>query len=64
MYQKALNFFGEDKYTRYMIGHEDVVINFALFNTVESFKFIRKYGIFRIYRQGSGIKKLLQFIKI
>ena len=59
IYQKALNYLGEDKYTRYMIGHEDVVINFALFNTAESFKFIGKYGIFRIYRQGSANKETI-----
>ena len=56
IYQKTLNFLGKDKYTRFMIGHEDVVINFALFNTAESFKFIGKYGIFRIYRKGSANK--------
>ena len=57
IYKKALNNIGTDRYTRYMIGHEDVVVNFILFNTAESFIFIGKYGIFRVYRQGSANKE-------
>ena len=54
IYKKVLNIIGEEKYTRYMIGHEDVVINFSLFNTVKTFLYIGKYGILRIYRKNSA----------
>ena len=54
MYKKVLNIIGEEKYSRYMIGHEDVVINFALFNTIKTFLYIGKYGILRIYRKDSA----------
>ena len=57
IYHKALNDIGKERYTRYMIGHEDVVVNFILFNTAQSFKFIGKYGIFRVYRKGSANKQ-------
>ena len=54
MYKKVLSIIGEKKYTRYMIGHEDVVINFALFNTIKTFLYVGKYGILRIFRKNSA----------
>ena len=57
MYKKVLNTIGEERYSRYMIGHEDVIINFSLFNTVNTFLFIGKYGILRIYKSHSANKR-------
>ena len=54
IYKKVLSIIGEEKYTRYMIGHEDVVINFSLFNTIKTFLYVGKYGILRIYRRDSA----------
>ena len=66
IYKKVLSIIGEEKYTRYMIGHEDVVINFSLFNTINTFLYVGKYGILRIYRKDSAnhqIKAINQEIK-
>ena len=54
VYQKALNKLGEERYSRHMLIHEDIVATCILFNTAESYKFIGKYGVFHIQRQGSA----------
>ena len=53
IYKQALNKLGEERYSRYMLSHEDVVATIILFNTAESFKFVGKYGIFHIQRSES-----------
>ena len=59
MYQKAVNNLGKEKYSRYMLAHEDVLMIYVLFYTIKSFKFIGKYGIFHIKRGiSSWIKSL------
>ena len=45
IYQKALNLFGEQRYSRFMTFNEDLIIVVLLFNVAESFKFIGKYGV-------------------
>ena len=57
IYQKALNKLGQEKYSRYMLAHEDVIAMIFLFNTANSFKFIGKYGILHIERVGSAYFK-------
>ena len=57
IYQKALNKMGEDRYSRFMLAHEDVVAVFFLFNTAQSFKFVGKYGIFHIQGDGTAFGK-------
>ena len=57
MYQKAINNLGKEKYSRFMLAHEDVVMMYILFYTIESFKFVGKYGIFHIKRAGSAWEK-------
>ena len=57
IYQKALNKLGEERYSRFMLAHEDVLAIFFLFNTAESYKFIGKYGIFHISHEGSAFGK-------
>ena len=54
IYQKALNIFGEERYKRRMIFHEDLIMVIILFNTAESFRFIEKYGMLNIGRPGSA----------
>ena len=53
IYKKALNLLGEERYSRYMLLHEDIIGTIILFNTAESFKFVGKYGVFHIQREGS-----------
>jgi len=54
VYQKALNKLGYNRYSRYMIRYEDILTNYMLFNTAESFIYVFKYGIYHINRRGSG----------
>ena len=48
VYKKALNAFGEERYSRYMLRDEDLLVNYIIFNVAKSFKFIGKYGIIHI----------------
>ena len=54
LYQKALNKLGEERYSRFMLAGEDVLVVFVMFNIAESFKFIGKYGIYHISHEGSA----------
>ena len=57
IYQKAINNLGEEKYSRFILAHEDIVMVYILFYTIESFKFVGKYGIFHIKRFGTSWDK-------
>ena len=57
VYQKALTKLGKEKYSRFMLAHEDVLAVFFLFNTAKTYKFIGKYGICHIKVQGSAYFK-------
>jgi len=63
VYQKALNKLGEEKYSRYMLGHEDIIAMIIIFNTAKSYKFIPKYGIFHIKRYESAYSKTRGILK-
>ena len=54
IYKEALKKLGYNRYSRFMICYEDILINYIIFNTAESFIFIEKYGIYHIIRNGSG----------
>jgi glycosyltransferase involved in cell wall biosynthesis len=54
IYQKALNKLGFLRYSRYMIRYEDILTNYMLFNTAQSFICVLKYGIYHINRIGSA----------
>ena len=54
VYQKALKLFGEERYSRYMLRDEDLLVNYIIFNVAESFKFLGKYGIIHIQRESSA----------
>ena len=45
IYKKALDFLGEEIYKQNICWSEDRIVNFALFQFAESFKFINHYGI-------------------
>jgi len=57
MYHKAVNNLGEEKYSRFILAHEDDIMIYILFHTIESYKFVGKYGIFRIDRMKSSWEK-------
>ena len=54
IYKKALNLLGEERYSRYMLRDEDLLVNYIIFNIAESFKFLGKYGIVHIQRESSA----------
>ena len=54
VYKKALNALGEERYSRYMLRDEDLLVNYIIFNVAKSYKFLGKYGIIHIQRPGSG----------
>ena len=56
IYQKAINKLGKEKYSRYILSYEDMIMNYALFNTARSYKFVGKYGVFHIDIKGSASK--------
>ena len=62
IYQEALDKMGEDRYSRFMLAHEDVVGVFFLFNTAQSFKFVGKYGIFHIQSDQTAFGKTKQIV--
>ena len=61
LYQKALNKLGEERYSRFMLAGEDVLVVFVMFNIAESFKFIGKYGIYHISHRRSAYWKTKSF---
>lgn len=54
IYKTVLNKYGLDRYSRFMIRYEDILVNYLIFNIAESFIFIPKYGIYHVNRLGSG----------
>ena len=48
-YIKTLSILGEQIYKQYLNFGEDRIVNFVLFKTANSFKFIEEYGIIYIY---------------
>ena len=54
IYHKALNKLGKERYSRFMIRYEDVLVNYMILNIAQSFLFIKKYGIYHVERMGSG----------
>ena len=59
IYKKALIRFGKERYSRYMIGREDVLGCNIIFNTAKSAKFIAKYGYIYVNNDGSISKSHL-----
>ena len=45
-YVDALNLLGKDRYSTFNVINEDLIAVFAISNVAESYKYIRKYGLF------------------
>ena len=56
VYQKALNKYGEQRYLRYMVGEEDVLANYIIFNTAQVAKFVPLYGYIYMNTEKSSSK--------
>ena len=56
IYQKALDKYGEQRYLRYMVGEEDVLGNYILFNTAQVAKFVPYYGYIYVDIEKSSSK--------
>lgn len=54
LYKEALIKMGEKRISRYVLIFEDIYVNYVLFNIANSYKFINKYGLFRIKRKESA----------
>ena len=54
IYKKALQKLSKEKYSRYMLAHEDVLAVFIIFNVANSYIFVGTYGIYHISRKGSA----------
>ena len=53
IYKQALNKLGEERYSRYMTVDADIILNFIIFNTANSMKYIKKYGYIWVDRRDS-----------
>lgn len=54
IYKTAVNTLGEKKYSLFISWAEDTSMVFILFNIAKSYRYITKYGIFRLNRKSSA----------
>ena len=54
IYKAAINLYGEEQYSKYVIGWEDAIINYIICQIANSFKYIGKFGYFNIYTKDSS----------
>ena len=57
MYRKALNALTYERYSQFAVYSEDLIGLFAICNMAESYKFIRKYGVFHLVDNSTSSKK-------
>ena len=53
VYKKAVNLLGKEKYSTYNINNEDMIGVFSISQAAETYKYIRRYGIFHMVGQPS-----------
>jgi glycosyltransferase involved in cell wall biosynthesis len=56
VYKKAVILLGKERYSVFMTSGEDYIMNFIIFQTANSFKYIPKYGVLRIISANSANK--------
>ena len=56
LYREAISKLGQKRIRSYVLIFEDIYINYVLFNIANSFKFVSRYGLFRIKREESASK--------
>ena len=57
MYIKAIKRLGKKRYGIHILRYEDIIMNYVLFNTAKSYKFVGKYGVLYIYRAESTSRR-------
>ena len=58
IYKKAVNVLGKERYSYYDVHAEDFLMVHLLFNIANSFKFVKKYGVFHKVSGGSNSHKI------
>jgi len=64
IYKKTINKLGIEKYSTHIIRYEDIIFNYALFNTASSYKLVGKYGILKIERQDSASRNKNKIVNL
>ena len=58
VYKKALDFLGVERYSLYSVANEDLIGLFAICSVAQSYKFIRKYGLFHFINENAPSFKI------
>ena len=58
IYKKAVNALGSEKYSLFLSWAEDTSMVFILFNIAQSYRYVTKYGIFRLNRKFSASESM------
>jgi glycosyltransferase involved in cell wall biosynthesis len=58
IYKKAVNALGSEKYSLFLSWAEDTSMVFILFNIAQSYRYVTKYGIFRLNRKLSASESM------
>ena len=58
VYKKAINLLGKERYSTYNIVNEDLVAVFSICLVAESYKYVRKYGIFHLVNHSTTYNKI------
>ena len=64
IYKEAVNHLGVEAYSRYMNYDGDIIVNYAIFQTAKSMKYVAKYGYIYVERLGSVTRVSLDHIKL
>ena len=56
VYKKAVNALTYERYSQFSVYSEDLIGLFAICNVAESYKFIRKYGVFHLFDENTSSK--------
>ena len=64
IYKKAVNLLGKKRYSFYIVWAEDTSMVFVLFNVAESYRYITRYGIFKLNRKNSASRTMPRLIKL
>ena len=54
LYKNAVNLMGEKRYSKYVTWAEDTSMVFVIFSIAQSFKYVKKYGLFHIETTSCG----------
>jgi glycosyltransferase involved in cell wall biosynthesis len=58
IYQKAVNLLGKKRYSYFMSWNEDISMVFVLFSVAKSYRYITRYGIFKLNRDNSASRAM------